>query len=127
MANCKKQEKKKTGACGGCKMKYKPTVDSKIVTKYEFTVDSKEVLAQKGDFSFVVGVEKGVDPNQVRTALDQISPNIGYATYMSMLNNLVCVTDQKTWAEQFGGKIPTGLEKLVYSIHPNRPGWKNVD
>ncbi|MDO8510734.1 MAG: hypothetical protein Q7S55_01060 [Nanoarchaeota archaeon] len=108
-------------------MKYKPTVDSGKVTRYEFTVDSKEVLAQKGDFSFVVGITKGVDPNQVRSALDQISPNIGYATYMRVLNNLGCVTDQKTWAEQFGGKIPPGLEKLVYSIHPNIPRWRNVD
>ena len=108
-------------------MKYKPKVGSQTVTRYEFTVDDREVLAQKGDFSFVVGITKGVDPNNVRTALDQISPNIGYATYLSMLNNLVCVTDQKTWAEQFGGKIPTGLEKLVYSIHPNRSGWGNVD
>lgn len=108
-------------------MKYKPKADSTEKIRYEFTVDGKEALDQKGDFSFVVGIERGVDPNQVRTALDQISPNIGYATYMRMLHNLVCVTDQKTWAEQFGGKIPAGLEKLVYSIHPNRPGWQNVD
>lgn len=29
--------------------------------KYKFTVDSEEVLAQKGDFSFIIDIMEGVD------------------------------------------------------------------
>lgn len=89
--------------------------------KYQFTVDSKEVFRQKGDFSFIVGIEEEVDPNEVRTALDKISPKIGYANYLANLNILVCVTDDDTWKEKFNGKIPEGLEKMIYSISKNQP------
>jgi|SRR3989344_7064480 len=87
--------------------------------KYKFEVDLDEVWKQKGDLSFVVGINEKVNPNKVRTALDQISSNIGYATYLENLNILVCVTDDQTWKEKFNGKIPEGLEKMVYVIHEN--------
>ncbi len=86
----------------------------------KFEVDNKEVLGQKGDFYFVVGIFEKVDPNKVRTALDKISQNIGYATYMSNLNVLVCVTDDATWKNKFNGKVPEGLEKMVYAISKNQ-------
>lgn len=87
--------------------------------EYKFSLDSKEVLAKKGDYSFRIGIKEGVDPNKVRTLMDKISPNIGYSNYLPHLNYLICVTDDQTWKEKFDGNIPEGLEKLVNGIYLN--------
>ena len=69
--------------------------------RYTFKVDPDEVLQQKGDVVFIMGLNKNVDPNAVKLTLEEMSADVGYATYMENLRILVCVTNQATYERAF--------------------------
>lgn len=68
---------------------------------YSFEVDSDEVLKKKGDVVFVMNLHEGADPNKVKSKLEELSAEVGYANYMKHLGALVCVTNQTTYERIF--------------------------
>ena len=112
--------------------------------RYTFKVDPDEVLQQKGDVVFIMGLNKNVDPNAVKSTLEEMSADVGYATYMEHIRILVCVTNQATYEGAFqtqleldrikkgqAGYTPEGYHELkaatvpkelsdtVYRVHLN--------
>ncbi len=118
---------------------------TKLSKKYEFTLDSEETLNQKGDVEFIMGLEGNVDPNKVKTTLENLAADVGYVTYVGMTGLLVCKTDKQTYERVFQTQlehdqkkqglskytkagylelkpatIPDELREELYSVHLNR-------
>jgi len=79
--------------------------------KYEFTVDGKEVLEQKGNVEFLIALEDNVDPNQVRSALEKMSADVGYMRYFSEIGVLSCKTDKATYERTFQTQLELDQNK----------------
>ena len=105
------------------------TPESKM---YTFKVDPDEVLQQKGDVVFIMGLNENVDPNAVKSTLEEMSADVGYATYMKNIRRLVCVTNQATYERAFqtqleldrikksqAGYTPEGYRELKAATIPS--------
>ncbi|MBT3398199.1 hypothetical protein HOA55_02455 [archaeon] len=75
---------------------------------YNFNPDSVEVLSSKGDVSFIMALNRDVDPNNVREVIEGLAQNIGYVNYIPGACGLVCTTDKETYEEFFRAELQKG-------------------
>lgn len=72
---------------------------------YEFEADTLKDIARKGNLVFHIYMHHNVDPNEVRSELDKMTPNIGYGHYFSFSSELHCTTDRDTYESLFNGTV----------------------
>src|SRR3989338_7018063 len=105
---------------------------------YDFIPDPQEMLEQKGDVYFTMGLSINADPNKVRDAIMREIDTIGFCNYIGAASVLVGRTDPDTCEQYFNWRlqykpsakgatkegyielqpalIPIDLEDLVQSI-----------
>ncbi len=91
-----------------CKKKSGVSIEGGPVDISKFLPDHDLTLRNKGDVSFIIGLNQGVDPNDIRDTLGMLTSDIGYSSYMTVTSALVCVTDRKTYQDIFKTTLQHG-------------------
>lgn len=93
--------------------------------RYKFEPDTDDVIDSKGDLSFMLVLQRNIDPNIARQRLGEVTSDMGFGEYLWISSSIVCRTDKDNYEDFFTCEVEYDPSKAGQTNYTHE-GYKPV-